>query len=168
VLDREVEVLVGSPGGSAEGRLESERVDQLELLPHNHSSRRFLGLLDLEVTVIEVEVIAVLVEEEGKDALLESVGTLVRAPVHEQVLASGVAVDIAIEEDVTTLKCLSHHHLGGAILWELLHTWRDPLSVEVHAAQGRSVVSDDDAIRIEHRNDLEHEVVSEILCHLII
>ena len=88
VLDREVEVLVSSSGRSAEGRLQSERVDQLELLPHDHSSRGLFGLLDLEVTVIEVEVITVFVEQEWEDSLLQSVGPLVGASIHEQVLAS--------------------------------------------------------------------------------
>lgn len=112
--------------------------------------------------------ITVFVEQEREDSLLQSVGPLVGASVHEQVLAPRVAVDVAVEEDVTTLQRLPHHHLGGAVLWELLHAGRDPLSVEVHAAQGSSVVSDDDAVGVEHRDDLEDEVVSEVLCHLIV
>ena len=69
----------------------------MELLPHDHSSSGLLGLLDLEVTVIEVEVIAVLVEQEREDSLLESVGALVGAAVHEQVLASGVTMDVTVK-----------------------------------------------------------------------
>ena len=47
VLDREMKVIVRYSGGSTEGRLQSEGIDQQELLPHDHSTCGFLGLLDL-------------------------------------------------------------------------------------------------------------------------
>lgn len=67
VLDREVEVLVSSAGWSTERRLQSERVDQLEFFPHDDPTSSFLWLLNLEVTVIKVEMITVLVEEQRED-----------------------------------------------------------------------------------------------------
>lgn len=95
-------VFVCSSRRPAEGRFQGEGVDELELLPHDHSAGRLLLFLNLEVTIIKVEEIGVLVEKQREDPLLQAVCALVRAPVHEQVLAPGVAMDVAVEQDVST------------------------------------------------------------------
>lgn len=77
-------------------------------------------------------------------------------------------MDVTIEEDVTALKCFSHHHFGGAVFWILFHTWSNPLSVKIHATQRCTIVANDDAIRIEHGNYFEYKVVPKVLGNLII
>mmetsp|Transcript_13579 Transcript_13579/g.23113 ORF Transcript_13579/g.23113 Transcript_13579/m.23113 type:complete len:396 (-) Transcript_13579:1175-2362(-) len=168
LLDGEVAVLVGAARGPAEGGLEREGVDELELLPHDDAARGLLLLLDLEVAEVEVEEVGVLLEEQGEYALLEAVCALVRAAVHEEVLAARVAVDVAVEEDVAALQRLPHHHLGRAVLGAHLHAGRDPLSVQVQAAQRGAVVADQYAVGVQHGDDLEHEVVSQVARDLVV
>lgn len=162
-LDVEVVVFELAAGRPKVRDLESEAVDELEVLPHHHSTSALLLLLDCEVAAVEVEHIGVLREKKREDPFLQSVSPLVRAAVHKQVLASGVAVDVAVEQDVSRLQGLPHHHLGGAVLGTLLHARRNPLPIQVEARKRRSVVAHDDSVWIQHRDDLEHEVVSQVL-----
>lgn len=112
--------------------------------------------------------ITVLVEQKWEDSLLESIGPLVGAAIHEQVLASRVTMDVAIEKDIATFERLSHHHFCGTVLWELLHAWSHPLPIKIQATERCSIVSNNDSIGIKHRYDLENEIVSKVLRHLII
>lgn len=98
-------------------------------------------------------------EEQWEDPFFQSVGPLIRATVHEQVLASRVTMDITVEQDVTTFQSLPHHHLGRAVLRELLHAGRNPLPVEIHATEGGTVVTNDDTVWVEHRDDLKYEII---------
>lgn len=75
---------------------------------------------------------------------------------------------ITIEKYVSTFKSLSHHHFCGAILGALFHAWSNPLAVEVQAAERGSVVAYEHTVWVQHRNDLEHEVVSQVLGNLIV
>lgn len=79
-----------------------------------------------------------------------------------------MAMDITIEQNISTFQGFPHHHFRGAIFRALLHAWGNPLSVEVEAAQRRPVVADQYAIGVEHWNDLENKIVPQIFGHLVI
>lgn len=38
---------------------------------------------------------------------------------------------VTVEEDVAGVLCFSHHHFRGKVLWTLLLTWRNPLSIQI-------------------------------------
>ena len=88
-------------------------------------------LLNLEVAAIKIENISVLREQKREDPFFEPVSSLIGATVHKEVLHPRVTVDVTVEEDVSRLEGLAHHHLGGAVLRALFHTWSDPLSVQI-------------------------------------
>lgn len=167
-LNVEVVVFELAARGPQVTDFQGERIDQLEVLPHDDTTASLLLLLDVEVAALEAEHIGVLREKQRENALLQAIGSLVGAAVHEEVLASGVAVNIAVEEDVTRLERLAHHHLGGAVLGALLHAWGNPLTIQIEAAEAAPVVADDDSIRVEHWYDLKNEVVTQVLGVVII
>ena len=70
VVHRKVAVSVVSFGRATERGFEGVRVGDVELLEHNHSPCRFLGLVDAEHAAVEAEVVAVFVEEPRKHFLL--------------------------------------------------------------------------------------------------
>jgi hypothetical protein len=128
-LNGEVAVFVETVRGAAEGTLQRERIYQVEFLPHDYSCSWLSGFLDNEVAIIEAEVFGVFVEEHGEDPLLESVRLRVAAPIHEHVLLSRVPVIVAVEQDVSALQSLPHHHLHCEVLRTHLRRWGCPLSV---------------------------------------
>lgn len=97
MLDREVVVFVCSSSRSAERRLQGERINQLELLPHNNSSCCFFRFLNLEVTAFKIEIFTVFMEKQRENSFFQSISTLVRAPIHEQIFAARVTMNVAIE-----------------------------------------------------------------------
>ena len=52
--------------------------------------------------------------------------------------------------------------LGVPDCWVQRFTWILPSPVEIASCQAASVVSVDDTIRIQHRDDLEDEFVSQL------
>lgn len=140
--------------------LQGEGVYQLEVLPHDDSTSGLPLLLDLEVAAVEVKNVCVLGEQKWENPLFEPVSSLIGAAIHKQVLHPGVTVDVTVKKDVSRLKSLTHHHLGGAVLRTLFHTGSYPLSIKIIARQGSSVVTNNDSIRVQHGNNLEYEVVS--------
>jgi hypothetical protein len=115
-----VAILVQANSWTAKANLKCKRVDEVKLTPHNDSCSCFLGLLYLKIAVVEGKVGGVLVEEVRKNPFLEPVRTLVRAAVHEEVLASRMTVDIAVEQNVSALQRLPHHLLARVVLWLIL------------------------------------------------
>ena len=77
-------------------------------------------------------------------------------------------MNIAIEQNVSTFKGLSHHHFSGAVLGTGLHAGSYPLSVQIKAAERRSIVTDQNSVWVEHWNDLEHEIVSEVASNFFV
>jgi len=95
--------------GSCKRGLESETVGNALLLPDDHSGRGFLGLLDSEVAIGEVEYVAVLVEQAGEYLLLQPVIDLPRVAIHKHVLLTRVPVNVAEQENVTVLLQFFNH-----------------------------------------------------------
>lgn len=69
-------------------------------------------------------------------------------------------MEIAEEEDLARFLRLFHHQFCVVVYWIQLGARAYPLPVQVLADKRAPIVADDDAVRIEHRYDLEHERVS--------
>jgi hypothetical protein len=76
--------------------------------------------------------------------------------IHEYISAGGMAMEVAEKEDFSGLLSLLHHQLGMVINWIELGARANPLPIQILADQGTSVVAHDYAVRVQHRNDLEH------------
>ena len=76
-------------------------------------------------------------------------------------------MNITVEEDVSALKSLSHHHLCWAVLWALFHAWSNPLPIEIQSTQWASIVTNDNTIWIKHWNDFKDKVISQVLGNFI-
>jgi hypothetical protein len=59
----EVTPFINALGGSTEGALKSEAVDQAKLAPHDHTSSCFLTLMDRKVTIFKTKILIVLSKE---------------------------------------------------------------------------------------------------------
>ena len=77
-------------------------------------------------------------------------------------------MDVAVKEDVSALKGLAHHHFGRAVFGADLHRGRNPLTVEVEPTQRGSVVADQHAVGVEHRNYFEHKIVSQVPSNVVV
>ena len=95
--------------------------------------------------------------------LLEILVTVspVLTAIHEDIELPGVGVEVTIHTDGALLHQLLDHHLGLVDGREGLLDDVLVLSVEITRRQVTAGVSDDDAVRIEHRDNLEHEPVTE-------
>ena len=79
-----------------------------------------------------------------------------------------MSVVVTVEEDISWILCLSHHNLGGEILWALFHWGTLPLTVQIEAWEWASVISNDDTVRIQHWDHFENEVISQVASTLIL
>lgn len=77
-------------------------------------------------------------------------------------------MNVTVEENVARLQRLTHHHFCCAVLGALLHARRNPLTIEIVTAERGTVVADDYTVWVQHGNDLEHEVVTQVLGVVII
>lgn len=144
-------------------RLTSERVGNAELLPHHDTGSRFFRFLNGEGAVLVTKEVGVLVEQAREDSLLESVILATRVAITEDVLLSGVAVQVENEEDISVLLKFLHHHL--IMVDRRLHFPRriNPTPIEVNSGQIASGVTVDYTIRIQKRHNFEDKVVSKYL-----
>ena len=82
-LNVEVVVFELAARGPEVTDLQGERVDQLEVFPHDDTPARLLLLLNVEVATVKAEDVGVFRKQKREDALLQPVRPLVRAAVHE-------------------------------------------------------------------------------------
>ena len=161
-------VLVTAFGWSAEGRLQSEAIYQIELLPHHDTSGCFSSLLNGKIAPAKSKVFRVLREQKRKDALFKPVCLLVGTAVHEKILGSGVTMYVTVEENVSRVLRFLHHNFCGVVFGTLFHRRCNPLTIQVQRRQGTSIVSDDNSIRIQHRYNFKHEVIAQVTSALIL
>lgn len=85
------------------------------------------------------------------------------ATVHEDILASTVAVEVAEYLQVTLLGKIVAQLLRGEDGW-MKHLARTlPAAVQVTAGQRASIIAIDDTVWVEHGHDLEYEVLAQVL-----
>ena len=106
----------------------------LELIKQCHSSCRFLGFLIAKPRVLINEEWANLRHDEGKQScLLGFVGHI--AAVHEDVLASAVAMEVAEDLEISFLGKLVDHLLTSVDCWMKHLAGSFPSSVEIAACK---------------------------------
>ena len=74
---------------------------------------------------------------------------------HEDVAACRMTMEVTEEENVTGFECAFHHQLRVVVYRVEFARRANPLPVEILAHKRASVVANDDAIRVEHRNNLK-------------
>ena len=156
-----VQIGVFSKIATAKTGLQGKRIHDLELFPPNDSAGSFLGFLDTKRTVNIAENLSLLLQHIRKNPLSVSGVIFCAVSVHENVLFSGVPVEITKEQNFA---------LSLGLFYSLLHMKQYrmsllrrllPLPVEVLADQRAPGVAKDDAIWIDHGNDFENEVVTQ-------
>eukprot|EP00754_Rhynchopus_humris_P044884 Rhum_TRINITY_DN4453_c0_g1::Rhum_TRINITY_DN4453_c0_g1_i1::g.14409::m.14409 len=172
LLRRRVAGNDGKRVASHQGGFDGVAQPDTELLPHNHPSCALLRALHFERRVLRCERGCGLLHKQGQH-LLEHKGGRRRhafahrvAAVDEEVLVLAVPVEVGEQQHITTLGVLD---VPDQVLVvedgrRQARRRRHPLAVEVAAAEGAAVVAVDDAVRVQHRDDLEHQVVAEVPC----
>eukprot|EP00960_Hanusia_phi_P023845 703314-Hanusia_phi.AAC.1 len=167
VVDLHVLTGLGPEVGASERALEREGVEDIELSPHHHPPCRFLAAQNLEAAVGEGEAVRVLPEQTREDPLAElevlRALALVVAAVDEHVLLPRVPVQVAVHGNLALLRQVLEQHLGEEDGGMERARGVEPLAVEVLAGEGAAVVAVDDAVRVQHGDDLEDKVVPENL-----
>ena len=67
---------------------------------------------------------------------------------------------ITVEENVSRVLSLAHHDFRRKVLRALFHRRALPLAIQIEAGERSAIISNNHAIRIEHWNYFENEVVS--------
>ena len=141
----------------------------MEFLPHDDARCRFFTLLHYKGAILEAEHVLILVEEHGEDLFFVSLLRLsLIIAEHENVAADRVPMEIAEEENVSTLQRSLHHQLRVVIDRVKLARGANPLSIQVLSHQRAPVVAHDDSVRVQHRYNLEDEGASQELRMLIV
>ena len=162
-----------------EGRLQRERIRHAEFAPHHHPRGALLALLHPEAALWERERLGVVFAEylrvdfipelsrdgDGVAAVFvvhQRVARLgILAPVREDVLLATVAVHVAEEHRLTLLREFSYHRLGVPDGGVRAFVRFRPHAVQIRPGERTPIVAVDDAVGVEHRHNLEHEVVAQ-------
>jgi hypothetical protein len=79
-----------------------------------------------------------------------------------------MAVEVAEEEYLSRLLSLFHHEFSVVVDGVEFGTAADPLAIEVLANQRAPVVAYYYSVRVQHRNNFEHIIVSQELSFFIV
>ena len=101
-------------------------------------------------------------EHEWEDAALLRLG-LVVAAVHEHVLFSRVAVQVAVQENASLVVQIPYQLLGVVDRRVQVLVWGLPTPVEVTACQRASVIAVYNSIGVEHGYNLEDVLLAQQL-----
>ena len=162
---------------SGEGGLESKHEGDPQLVEHGDSGGGLLGLVHLEGAVVEVEVVELLRQHQREQRRMMRLVLLLstRGPrvgtiaVLEDVLLGRVPVEVEVQEELLLVGLLQ----GLAQFLGVVHGGMEDfarleiLSVEVARRQGTSVVTVDDAVGVQHRYDVDFEMLFQILHELL-
>ncbi len=96
--------------------LHSEYIRYFNLFPHGNPSRRFLRLMHRKPALLKTEEIAYLTQHIREHTRLIWFLWVV-IPVHEDVLAAGVAVEVAVEGEVALFGEALDEALNGVHYW---------------------------------------------------
>ena len=150
-----------------EGRLECVGVDDAKLFEHDQSCRCFLVFFIGELAITEWEKLVLLRKKVrqhfDKIVILVLIDfALARdASVHEDVSLSTVAMHVAKEHDLIFFV-VSCHELFCEVNRRMQKAWWiGPSTVEIATNCIASIVANDDAIRIQHRHDLEYKRITK-------
>lgn len=164
----EMAIFVYSTCWPTERTLQSETIDQVEFSPHDNSSSGLSCLLNHKVAILETKVLSVFTINKRKDALLEPISFHISTAVHKDVLLSWMPMEIAEEKHVSTFNSFSNHHFYCEVFRIHFRTRCNPLTVEILSRKWASIVSNDDPVRVQHRDYFENKVVSQVLSPFIV
>jgi hypothetical protein len=152
-----------------EAVFQRERMRDLELLPSHDSASANLVWLDLEPAVANVEHVRLLSEDTRQQpdncpTQEATIGSSV-APVEEGVLLFGVPVDVAVYPNLAALTLGDQFEqlLRVVDLWLKFCVRIDPLSIQIHPCNAVSVVTANNAVRVQAGNQNKRVKFSEKL-----
>lgn len=165
--NRKVVVAELTAHGACIRALQRVRMQDIKISTNRDTTTRFFFILHLEATVVEVESITVFVEKKRQNTLRHDllIRVIVVASKHEDVFAPRMAMEICVHVDHSVFLSLRDHLLGSHNFWSVGRRV-SPLPVQIEASQAGPLVSVDDSVRVQHRHDLEDEVVSQELSTL--
>lgn len=88
---------------------------------------------------------------------------LARTAIDEDIFLPVVPMDIAAEPQLPLLLYLLDQHLGEIDCRMSFLRRLDPLSIQIRTRQITPIVPNNNSINIEHRHNLKHKVISQIL-----
>ena len=152
-------------------RLLCKRVHDAELFEAYNATGLLLALLKSEAALLELEDFVEALEHRRKHAQHEVVRPRVArvlAAVHERVLLARMAVQVAEQLDFAFFLKHLHHPLRKVDRRVEVLARLHPPSVQVEAEQRAAVVAVDHAVGVQHRDDLEDVVLSELDCCFVV
>ena len=87
---------------------------------------------------------------------------------HKEVLARGVAVQVAVKQDVSRLQSAFHHQLGVVVNWVVLLGSGSPLPIQILAHKAAPIIAYNHSVRVLHGDDFKDELVAKESCSLFI
>lgn len=137
-----------------------------------YSSCAFLSFWYWKVAISKAEWIVLLGEHVREHSFLIFADNIksvfIRASKHKHVLLSWMSMTINIKEYFSWVECFLKHLLRIENFRNRLLTWRNPFTIQIHTWQWTSIVPNNDAIRIQHWNDLEDKKISQLIWDFII
>jgi len=148
---------------TTEGCLQRKGIRNAELFPDCDTGGRFLSFLDNEWAITKVENVAILIHERREDPLFESVIDSAWVSIHKDVFLPRVTMQITDQEYVTVLLEFFNHifHVVDRRLNFL--AWFNPTAIQIETRQITPRVTINNAINVEHRDDLKNKVISQDL-----
>ena len=100
--------------------------------------------------------------------ILLLLSSVVTTTVHEDILLSGMAMEIAIKFNFTAFQRLSYHLFDSKWLREKLSRRILVLTIQIMSRETAAIVANYNAVWIEHWNHFENESFSENLSRLMV
>lgn len=132
-----------------------------------YSCGTFSLFLNIEAAVLEAEYGTVVLHKNGEDLLLFR-WVFSGASINKDILFSIMPVNVTAKPKLSLLFCLFNKELseinGGMCFLRRF----DPLPIQISTRQVAPIVTDDDSIDVEHRNNFKYEIVSQVLsCRVV-
>jgi hypothetical protein len=160
MIDLKVLISLCSFVSPTETSLHSKHVRYLQLAPHSNSGCLLFRHTVGEPTVFKAEKVAKFREQEGKKS--SWVGSIRETvTVHEDILVSTMPVQITIKYDFSFLTELSHKPFHCWVFRVKSFRGVFPTTIQILAYETTSIVSIDYTVRVKHRHDFEHKVISQ-------
>lgn len=127
--------------------------------PNSHSARAVFILSEIKGTLFKIEDFwCKLVHDVRKQPCCLRILRII-IPKHKDLATSAMTMQVAVEGHWVLSVELADLSLEIVNLWKQTLTRVLPLSVQVHAGQTRPIVTIDYTVDIDHRHQIENEVI---------
>ena len=140
---------------------QGERIHDAQLFPTNDSSCTFFRLLSAESTVNKTKNLCLLFEHVREYPLSVSCIIFCRVTVHEDIFLPWVTVKITEEKNISFLLRFLNELFYIVDYRMHLFCWLLPLPIEILSHKRASRIPKYNPIRINHRYNLNYEVISK-------